>query len=768
MMMIKHMLALASLLLGCLAVTGAEASADEEIRQPAARGDHIESLLRQMTLEEKVGQLTQAAGGRSKNLNSKLTAEELDRVRAGRVGSYLHVAGAEPLRELQRVAVEESRLKIPLLFAMDVVHGYRTIFPVPLAIAASWDPEQWEITARISAREAASSGLHWTFAPMVDITRDPRWGRVVEGSGEDPYLGSIMAAAQVRGYQGEDLAAADTVMAATKHFGAYGAPTGGRDYGSADISERSLHETYLPPFHAAMTAGTGSYMTAFNDIAGRPTTANADLVNGTLRSKWGFDGMIVSDWNAIAELMNHGIATTRSEAGALAISAGVDMDMMSLVYADDLPAAVASNPVLLQHLDNAVRNVLKAKQKLGLFDDPFIYHDTAKEAAMLRAQDHIDAARRVAVRSIVMLKNDNAILPLAGTKKRIAVIGSLATDRQSQLGSWRARGDKAEVISLLDGIKAGAGKGTVVNHAAGIDADNPDALKGAVALANDSDIVILVTGEDYDLSGEARSRSDISLPRDQQRLADAILAVDKPVIVALAGGRPLAVPGLAEKADAILMAWFLGNQAGPALADVIFGKAAPGGKLPISFPRATGQVPYSYGEYPSGRPADPDPAKDTNRYSDLPITPLYPFGHGLSYGDIELSNLELGSPTLDGSTPIEISVTLTNNGKLAGDETVQLYLRDRLSTVAQPQKILRGFRRLSLKPQEKKTVSFTLTSDQLAFYGPDGKWRSEAGMFDVMVGSSAETIVLTGAFELTETVESEVPAAAIATGVTVQ
>ena len=730
--MIKHMLALASLLLGCLAVTGAEASADEEIRQPAARGDHIESLLRQMTLEEKVGQLTQAAGGRSKNLNSKLTAEELDRVRAGRVGSYLHVAGAEPLRELQRVAVEESRLKIPLLFAMDVVHGYRTIFPVPLAITASWDPEQWETTARISAREAASSGLHWTFAPMVDITRDPRWGRVVEGSGEDPYLGSIMAAAQVRGYQGEDLAAADTVMAATKHFGA---STGGRDYGSADISERSLHETYLPPFHAAMTAGTGSYMTAFNDIAGRPTTANADLVNGTLRSKWGFDGMIVSDWNAIAELMNHGIATTRSEAGALAISAGVDMDMMSLVYADDLPAAVASNPVLLQHLDNAVRNVLKAKQKLGLFDDPFIYHDTAKEAAMLRAQDHIDAARRVAVRSIVMLKNDNAILPLAGTKKRIAVIGSLATDRQSQLGSWRARGDKAEVISLLDGIKAGAGKGAVVNHAAGIDADNPDALKGAVALANDSDIVILVTGEDYDLSGEARSRSDISLPRDQQRLADAILAVDKPVIVALAGGRPLAVPG---------------------------------GKLPISFPRATGQVPYSYGEYPSGRPADPDPAKDTNRYSDLPITPLYPFGHGLSYGDIELSNLELGSPTMDGSTPIEISATLTNNGKLAGDETVQLYLRDRHSTIAQPQKILRGFRRLSLKPQEKKTVSFTPTSDQLAFFGPDGKWRSEAGMFDVMVGSSAETIVLTGAFELTETVESKVPASAIATGVTVQ
>ena len=452
--MIKSMLALGSLSLGSLMIAGADARAEDQTSQTTTQSDRVESLLLQMTLEEKVGQLTQAAGGRSKNLNSRLTPEEYDRVRAGGVGSYLHVAGAEPLRELQRVAVEESRLKIPLLFAMDVVHGYRTIFPVPLAIAASWEPEQWETTARISAREAASSGLHWTFAPMVDITRDPRWGRVVEGSGEDAYLGSIMAVAQVQGYQGSDLASGDTVMATTKHFGAYGAPIGGRDYGSADISERSLHEIYLPPFYAAMAAGTGSYMTAFNDIAGRPTTANADLVNGTLRAKWGFDGMIVSDWNAIAELMNHGVAATRSDAGALAIAAGVDMDMMSLVYADDLSAAVTRDPALTAHLDNAVRNVLKAKQKLGLFDNPFIYHDAANEAEMLRAQDHIDAARQVAVRSIVMLKNDAGILPLAATAKRIAVIGSLATDTQSQLGSWRARGDKAEVVSLLDGIKS--------------------------------------------------------------------------------------------------------------------------------------------------------------------------------------------------------------------------------------------------------------------------------------------------------------------------
>ena len=766
--MIKIMIAFGSLSLASLMVAGAEARAEGQTSQTTTQSDKVESLLLQMTLKEKVGQLTQAAGGRSKNLNSRLTPEEYDRVRAGGVGSYLHVAGAEPLRELQRVAVEESRLKIPLLFAMDVVHGYRTIFPVPLAIAASWEPEQWETTARVSAREAASSGLHWTFAPMVDITRDPRWGRVVEGSGEDAYLGSIMAIAQVQGYQGSDLASGDTVMATTKHFGAYGAPIGGRDYGSADISERSLHETYLPPFYAAMAAGTGSYMTAFNDIAGRPTTANADLVNGTLRAKWGFDGMIVSDWNAIAELMNHGVAATRTEAGALAIAAGVDMDMMSLVYADDLSAAVNKDPALEKHLDNAVRNVLKAKQKLGLFDNPFIYHDAAKEAEMLRAQDHINAARQVAVRSIVMLKNNAGILPIAATAKRIAVIGSLATDTQSQLGSWRARGEKSEVISLLDGIRSGAQEGTVVNYAPGIDADNPDALQEAVALAANSDIVILVTGEDYDLSGEARSRSDISLPRDQQILSDAILAVDKPVVVALTGGRPLAIPDMADKADAILMTWFLGNQAGPALADVLFGKAAPGGKLPISFPRTTGQIALSYSEYPSGRPADSDPAKDTNRYNDLPITPLYPFGHGLSYGDIKLGNLALSSTNLDSTRPITISVTVTNNGKLAGDETVQLYLRDRISTIAQPQKMLRGFKRLSLKPQQKKTVSFTLTSDQLAFYAPDGKWRSEAGSFDVMVGSSAENIALTGEFQLTETVESKIPASAIATKVAVK
>lgn len=737
---------------------------------PTKASARVEALLREMTLEEKVGQLTQAAGGRSKTLNSKLTPQELDRVRAGRAGSYLHVAGAEPLRELQRVAVEESRLKIPLLFAMDVVHGYRTIFPVPIAIASSWEPEQWERTARISAMEASNSGLHWTFAPMVDIARDPRWGRVVEGAGEDAYLGSIMAAAQVRGYQGTSLTGAGTMMATTKHFGAYGVPLGGRDYGSAEISERALHEIYLPPFYAAMKAGTGSYMTAFNDVGGQPTTGNADLVNGTLRAKWGFDGMLVSDWNAVAELINHGIAGSRADAGALAVSAGVDMDMMSLVYADDLPKAVAANLDLIAHVDHAVRNVLTAKERLGLFDNPMSYHDVAAETANIRSAAHILAAREVAERSMVLLKNENNALPLAATAQKIAVIGAMATDTQSQLGSWRARGDKAEVVSILDGITAGAPEGATVTFTPGAAPQSPDesGIAAAVKAAKTSDVILLVIGEDYDLSGEARSRSSLDLPSSQSALAQAIFATGKPVIVLLTGGRPLAIPELHEKADAMLMTWLLGNEAGPAVANIVFGKVAPGGKLPVAFPRTTGAVPYSYGEYPAGRPADPDPVKDSNRFKDLPITQLYPFGHGLSYGDVEMSDLGLSNSTLQPGGSIDISIRLVNQGARVGHETAQLYLRDVVSRQAQPKMMLRGFKRVMLQPGESRTVTFTLTSDQLTYYGKDGKWHAEAGRFDIMIGASAEDIRQRSSFILSDAVKTDIPAAALATKVDVK
>ena len=741
---------------------------------PHKASARIEALLAQMTLEEKAGQLTQAAGGRSKTLNSKLTPDELDRVRAGRVGSYLHVAGAEPLRELQRVATEESRLKIPLLFAMDVVHGYRTIFPVPIAIASSWEPEQWEKTAHISAVEASNSGLHWTFAPMVDVARDPRWGRVVEGSGEDAFLGSAMAAAQIRGYQGKDMKGAGTMMATTKHFGAYGAPLGGRDYGSAEISERALHEIYLPPFYAAMKAGTGSYMTAFNDIGGEPTTGNAKLINGVLRGQWGFDGMLVSDWNAVAELINHGVAASRADAGALAISAGVDMDMMSLVYADDLPKAAAKNPKLMGHIDNAVRNILTAKERLGLFDDPMAYHDASAEKAVIRSAAHRKAAYEVALRSVVLLKNDGNVLPVASGARKIAVIGAMATDTQSQLGSWRARGDKEEVISILDGIKSGAPKDAIVSYAAGAAPQSTDTsgIEEAEMLARNSDVILLVVGEDYDKSGEARSNATIEMPYSQSMLSKAVIEAakqaGKPVIVLLTGGRPLAIPYLADNADAILMTWLLGNEAGPAIADIAFGRAAPGGKLPIAFPRTTGAVPYSYGEYPAGRPADPDPVKDSNRFKDLPITQLFPFGHGLSYGKIKMDGLKISSDTLAPDGMISVSITLTNKGEKAGDETAQLYLRDVVSRQAQPKMMLRGFKRITLNPGESREVTFTLTPDQLSYYNKDTGWGVEAGRFDVMVGASAEDIRARGSFTLTAPVKSETPAASIATKVSVR
>jgi len=721
----------------------------------------VSDLLERMTLEEKLGQLHQAAGGRSRNLNSRLTDDELDRVRRGGVGSYLHVAGAEPLAELQRVAVEESRLGIPLLFAMDVVHGYRTIFPVPIAMASTWDESDWEAATRISAEEASASGLHWTFAPMVDIARDPRWGRIVEGGGSDPYLGGRMAAAQVAGYQGEDLAQADTILATAKHFGAYGVPTGGRDYGTADLSERSLYEIYLPPFYAASRAGAGSMMTAFNDIAGVPSTANETLIDGTLRERWGFDGMIVSDWNAVAELINHGVADNRAEAGALALRAGVDMDMTSSVFVNDLRVAIEADPALLDDLDLAVGRILTAKERLGLFDDPMAYHQTARETSELLAQDHRALARAVSTRSMVLLKNEADALPLGEGAGRVAVIGALATDAWTQLGSWRAQGRPEDVITLLDGLEAGAPEGVDVLHAIGADPADDDlsGIAEAVALAESADRVVLVVGEGYDMSGEARSRSDLYMPASQRALADAVFETGKPVIVILVTGRPLAIPDLAERADAVLNAWMLGVEAGPALADIVYGEVSPSGRLPVSFPRTTGAVPYSYSEFPSGRPADPDLDRDTNRYHDQPITPLYPFGHGLSYSDFSYGELVAQND----AAGIRLSVDVTNTGDREADEVVQLYMRDPLAFVARPQLELRGYRRITLMPGEQRTVHFHLIPAQSAIFERPGSWRIEAGELLFHVGSSSADLRSSASVHVESGGTSEVPATAIET-----
>ena len=730
-----------------------------------------ESLLQQMTLDEKLGQLVQRAGGRSKALNSRLDDAELERVRAGQVGSYLHVAGAEPLAKLQQVAVEETRLGIPLLFAMDVVHGYRTIFPVPLAMASTWKPESVEAAARVAALEATAAGLHWTFAPMVDIARDPRWGRIVEGAGEDPYLGSQLAVAQVIGYQGEDLGRADTLMATAKHFGAYGAAIGGRDYNSADISERTLHEIYLPPFYAAAKAGAASFMAAFNDIGGVPTTANSALARTVLRKQWGYQGVLVSDWNSIAELLAHGVAADRSAAASLALQASVDMDMVGAVYEQDLKAALQRRPEQMKLLDEAVLRILRAKESLGLFERPMQYHDARREQRLMLAPAHRELARSIARESIVLLKNDDALLPLQAAKlKTLAVVGALANDGLSMLGSWRAQGRAEDVVTILQGFERAAPKGLKIVYEPGADPRTAETsgIDAAVRAVEAADATVLVVGEHFDLSGEARSRADVGLPASQVELAERVLDTGKPVVVVLANGRPLAMSWLAERASAILETWMLGVEAGPAVAEVVFGQHSPGGRLPAAFPRSAGAVPFYYAANPTGRPADPDLSKDTARYMDQPITPLFPFGHGLSYTSFAYSDFNVDQERIAADETIAIGITVRNTGTTVGDEVVQLYVRDPIASVARPVKELRGFKRISLAPGEAARVTFRLAARQLALYALDNRWRIEPGRIEVMVGASSDDIRAAGAFELTSAGLSDAPAAALATQVVVE
>jgi beta-glucosidase len=732
--------------------------------------DRAQALLQKMTLDEKLGQLVQRAGGRSKALNSRLDDAELARVRAGAVGSYLHVAGAEPLAKLQAVAVRESRLGIPLLFAMDVVHGYRTIFPVPLALAATWSPQAHESAARIAALEATSAGLHWTFAPMVDIARDPRWGRIVEGAGEDPYLGARMAEAQVRGFQGGDLSRPDTMMATAKHFGAYGAAIGGRDYNSADISERTLNEVYLPPFYAAARAGTASYMAAFNDIGGVPTTANAPLLRGILRDRWGYSGIMVSDWEAIAELIPHGVAADRSAAGALALRASVDMDMVAGVYENDLKRAIENDAAQLRLLDEAVLRILRAKDALGLFDAPMQYHDVQRERRELLSEPHRRAARDLARQSLVLLKNERNLLPLDPAKlRKVAVIGALADDGLSMLGSWRAQGRADEVVTILQGIRNSAPKSMQITYVPGADPRTTDlsGIDAAVTTASQADVVLLVIGEHFDLSGEARSRSDIALPPSQLELAQRVLDSGKPVVVLLANGRPLAMPLLAERAPAILDTWMLGVEAGNAVADILFGKYSPAGRLPAAFPRRTGQVPFFYGANPTGRPPQADLTKDTARYMDEAITPLYPFGHGLSYTTFEYADVQASKTTVARNERVTISFTVRNVGTVASDEVAQLYVRDPVAFVARPVQELRGFARVPLAPGERKRIAFELSPDQFGIYDSDGRWRVEAGEIQFMIGASSADVRLRGAFNIAETYATQTPASAISTTTTV-
>lgn len=697
----------------------------------------VDSLLARMTLEEKLGQLNQPAGPASNTGPAARAGTDTD-IRAGRIGSFLGVRGATNTRELQRVAVEESRLGIPLLFADDVIHGFRTIFPVPLAEASSWDPAAVERSARIAAVEATANGLHWTYAPMVDIARDPRWGRVVEGSGEDPYLGSIMAAARVRGFQGTDLSADSTLLATAKHFAAYGAAEGGRDYNTAEISDRTLYEIYLPPFKAAVDAGAQSVMAAFNEIAGVPMHANRHLIRDLLRGAWGFEGVLVSDYTGVLELIRHGVAADSAGAGALAISAGVDVDMVSRIYLSQLPRLVQEGAVADSLVNQAVRRVLRAKYRLGLFSDPYRYSDPARERARTLTPEHLAAAREMARKSIVLLKNAGHTLPLSKRLGTLAVIGPLADDAASALGPWAGAGRPEDAVTVLAGIRGAVPAGTRVLYAKGAGSRSYDTtgFAEAVRVAREADAVVLVLGEDRDMSGEANNRASLDLPGVQQQLAERVQATGKPVVAVLMNGRPLSTPWLDARVPAIVEAWYLGVQTGPAVADVLFGDYNPGGKLPITVPRSVGQVPIYYNHKSTGRPPD-ERERYSSKYLDEPWTPLYPFGYGLSFTSFVYDGLRLSTPRLRRSDSVVVSIRVTNTGRRAGDEVVQLYLRDEVASITRPVLALRRFERISLAPGEARTVGFTLRADDFAFPGSDLRPTVEPGFFTVGVGTNS-------------------------------
>jgi beta-glucosidase len=692
----------------------------------------IDALLARMTLEEKLGQLQQLDG----EANGNYRPEHLKLVREGLLGSTLNVRGAKRTNELQRVAVEESRLKVPLLFGFDVIHGYRTIFPVPLGEAASWDPATVERAAAVAAGEAAASGVRWTFAPMVDIARDPRWGRIVEGAGEDPYLGSVMARARVQGFQGRDYSAPDKVVACAKHWVGYGAAEGGRDYDSTDISEGRLREVYFPPFKAAVDAGVGTFMSAFNDLNGVPASANPFTLSKVLRGEWKFDGFVVSDYESVKELINHGLAANEPEAARAAVSAGVDMEMVSRLYGIYLPQLIREGKLSLATIDTAVRRVLRIKFRLGLFGNPYV--DAARERTTLLSPANVEAAREVAGRSMVLLKNERGVLPLSKDARAIAVIGPLADDRQDMLGSWSGDGREEDVVTLLAGIKAKASPATRITYARGceIDGSSTDGIDPAVLLVRDADIAIVAVGESADMTGEAASRASLDLPGRQLDLVKAVVATGKPVVIVLMNGRPLTINWIAGNAPAILETWFGGIQAGNAIADVLFGDVNPGGKLPVTFPRVVGQVPLHYDHKNTGRPPDPK-SKYTSKYLDVPVTPLFPFGYGLSYTSFRLTNLRLSAPAIGPNGSETVTAEIENVSQRAGDEVVQLYIRDVAASVTRPVKELKGFQRITLKPGEKRRIEFILASEQLAFYNRDMRFVVEPGEFKVFVGTNS-------------------------------
>ncbi|MCY2685561.1 beta-glucosidase BglX [Salinimicrobium sp. TH3] len=736
-------------LITCFSATAQKSEIKSSIENVESKVDSVLSL---MTLEEKVGQLVQYNGswdltGPASELGSK---QKEDNLKRGMVGSMLNVLSVDATTEAQKLVMENSRLKIPLMFGYDVIHGYKTIFPVPLGETASWDLEAMEETARIAALESVAHGVNWTFSPMIDISKDARWGRIMEGSGEDPYLTSLVAIAKIKGYQGDDLADPKTIAATAKHFAGYGFSEAGRDYNTVHVGENELHNTILPPFKAAADAGVATFMNSFNDLDGTPATGSKMLQRDILKQDWNWDGFVVSDWGSITEMVNHGFARDRKHAAEIALKAGSDMDMEGGAYESSLVELVNEGKVDEALINDAVKRVLRVKFKMGLFEDPYRYSNP-ELAAQLNMEEHRQVARDVAKKSIVLLKNEKNLLPLSSSVKNIAVIGPLADDKNTPIGNWRAQGEANSAVSILEGVKNAVGKNVKVTYAKGADlgvgersflkpleinTTNKSGFKAAVDAARKADLVILALGEDAFQSGEGRSQVNIGLAGVQMELMKEIYAVNKNVVLVLQNGRPLEISWAAENIPAIVVAWQLGTESGNAIADVLFGKYNPSGKLPVSFPRAVGQEPLYYNQKMTGRPTNPTDVT-YSAYTDEEKTALYPFGYGLSYttfkyGDIKLSSNEM---TQDGS--IQVTVPLTNAGSKAGKEVVQLYLRDLVASTTRPVKELKGFELVELQPGETKEITFTITNDLLEFYNAEKKWTSEPGEFQVMIGGNS-------------------------------
>ena len=721
-----------------LAGLGITVSAQKSIDQK------VTELMAKMTLEEKIGQLNQYNDDITATGPITKDADKAGQVRAGKLGSILNAIGAKNTKNWQDQAMQ-SRLKIPLLFGQDVIHGFRTTFPIPLGETATWDMNLIEKSARIAAIEASAYGIHWTFAPMVDIGRDPRWGRVMEGAGEDTYLGTLVGKARVKGFQGNGLGNKDAVMACAKHFAAYGAAVGGRDYNSVDMSLRQLHETYLPPFKAVSDIGVATFMNSFNDINGIPATGNKYLQRDLLKGAWNFQGFVVSDWGSIGEMIPHGFAKDNKDAALKAIIAGSDMDMESRSYINHLAELVKEGKVDIQLVDDAVRRILTKKYELGLFDDPYRFINEKREKEQANNPEHRKFAREIGAKSIVLLKNENQLLPLSPTTKKVAIIGPFAKATVENHGFWSIAfpDDSQRIVTQFDGIKAQLDKNSELLYAKGCNANDNDKslFAEAVETAKKADVVIMTLGEGHAMSGEAKSRSNIHFSGVQEDLLKEIAKTGKPIILMINAGRPLVFDWASENIPTIVYTWWLGTEAGNSIADVLFGKINPGGKLPMTFPRTEGQIPIYYNHYNTGRPAKNNTDRNyVSAYIDLDNDPAYPFGFGLSYTTFQYSDVNVSATQLKGNQTLTASVTLTNSGNYDGEEVVQLYIRDLVGKVVRPVKELKGFQKIFLKKGESKTVSFNITPEDLKFYDDELNFDWESGEFDIMIGTNSAQV----------------------------